>query len=53
MKKREEARLREKESRQESNLSAVLANEMNKAKELEDMKLKTSRVQNFANQPEE
>lgn len=54
LKRKEEERLyRASENNSSSkNLSAVLANEMSKEKELEDMKLKTSRVQTFANQSE-
>ena len=54
LKRKEEERLNRaaESNNSSSNISAVLANEMSKEKELEDMKLKASRVQSFANQPD-
>ena len=52
LKKRELMRLNQAQEREDSNISAVLANEINKAKELEDMRRKASLVQALANKEE-
>lgn len=53
MKQKEEERLhRIDDTLENNNFSAVMANEISKEKELEDMKLKMNRVQNFSNQLE-